>query len=193
MSGLRLFFGIPLAVVITVGLFLGMNSLISQDTDVPAPVDYVDIVVNANNPPPEGPEYPKSGEQLIPDDIVPPVIDTNSRERSPGPGPIFTGPIEGPGPDGDPDDLKFPSILSPIIRIEPQYPPRCLDRGKEGSAMVEFDITAEGAVINPRIVSTSDRCFNHRFLLEAVSRWRYSPPGKLVRGQRTTLTFKIAE
>ena len=189
MSGIRLFFGVPLAVLITAGLFIVMHALISNDIELaeqrkferwnysvkPEPLDKPDrqtpdIDVDISTPPPPVDVFPKGGDKSLP-----------------GPRGLPSD-IEAPGIEGD--DI-FPAILAPIIRIEPFYPDRCLARGLEGSVLVEFDITPDGAVVNPRILSTSSKCFN-KSVLQAVVRWRYSPPGKLVRGQKTTLSFRLA-
>ncbi len=191
MSGLRLFIGIPLAVAVTVGLFLVMNGMISKPVDFPPPGNYADIKINPDIPDPDGPEPPDLGPTTITEPTPPriPTTYTDPNRRTPDPIVIDPAPPSG----GGGEDIGIPKILSPIVRIEPPYPERCLNRGKEGNAMVEFDITAEGAVTNVRVISSSDRCFNHRSVIDAVSRWRYSPPGKLVRGQRTTLTFTLAQ
>jgi protein TonB len=86
----------------------------------------------------------------------------------------------------------------PLVRIPPQYPQRCMTRAADREAVtVEFDVTPEGNVVNPRVINASNSCFN-RAAMRAVERWRYNP--KIVDnvaeprlGVRTTIEFQLGE
>ncbi len=190
MSGIRLLIGLPIAALITTALFLMMNGFISKEGTVNAQKDIQKIVINA---PTDTKVEPIKKISILPEDLpdAPPPVNTKSTQT--GKKPIYPSlPPDVPkGPGGD-GIIGVGNILTPIVRIEPVYPERCALRGTEGSVLVEFDITPEGAVINPRILSTANRCFN-KAVINAVTRWRYSPTGRLVRGQKTTLTFRLAE
>ncbi|MEM9015233.1 MAG: energy transducer TonB, partial [Pseudomonadota bacterium] len=84
----------------------------------------------------------------------------------------------------------------PLVRIPPQYPDRCRS-SKVEYVLVEFDVTPEGSVVNPRVVESSNRCFD-RSSTRAVQRWKYAP--KIVDGEPrprqnvvTQFTYQPAE
>ena len=189
LSGLRLLFGLPIAGAVTVGLFMLMSGVLNH-SEFPEPKDPVVIgSINAKLDPIDGPEPP----DIIPSTIetTPPPVDTRSREGGdPVPGPIVTNkPI---GPDGGEEGpITLQQVLTPIIRIEPAYPENCASRGVEGTVTVEFDISPQGAVVNPRIISASNRCFEGP-TLRAVRGWKYSPTGRTTSNVRTNLTFRLA-
>ena len=66
------------------------------------------------------------------------------------------------------------AALYPILILPPAYPARCEGRGIEGQVVVIYDVTYGGAVVNARILSSTDDCFN-KAVLRAVSKWKYSP------------------
>ena len=71
----------------------------------------------------------------------------------------------------------------PLVRIPPQYPDRCQKaRMKTEIVVVEFDVTEQGQPVNPRVVNSTNTCFN-RASLRAVERWKYRP--KIVDGEPT--------
>ncbi|MBS3743322.1 MAG: energy transducer TonB [Wenzhouxiangellaceae bacterium] len=84
----------------------------------------------------------------------------------------------------------------PLVRIPPQYPQRCMARADTlESVSVEFDVTPEGTVVNPRVLNSTNSCFN-RAAMRAVERWRYNP--KIVEGVaeprlnvRTVIDFEL--
>lgn len=56
----------------------------------------------------------------------------------------------------------------------PQYPFDAKSRGVEGEVVVEFTVDETGAVVDPRVVSSTDRVFEEA-TLRAVSKWRFEP------------------
>jgi periplasmic protein TonB len=85
--------------------------------------------------------------------------------------------------------------IVPLVRINPDYPPRALSRGIQGWVIVEFTISATGTVKNPRVVDSSNSIFDDA-ALKAIARWRYNPKveeGVAVErvGVQTKLTFKL--
>jgi len=63
----------------------------------------------------------------------------------------------------------------PLVRINPDYPPRAQNRGIEGWVLVEFTITAAGTVRDPRVIDASPKGYFEDAALKAISRWRYNP------------------
>jgi protein TonB len=69
----------------------------------------------------------------------------------------------------------------PIVRVEPVYPRRALDRGIEGWVEVEFTVTEVGSISEPRILRSHPSAIFNKAALRAIERWKYEP--KLVDGQ----------
>jgi protein TonB len=63
----------------------------------------------------------------------------------------------------------------PLVRINPDYPPRALSRGLEGWVQVQFTITATGTVKDPIVVNAEPRNIFDDAALKAIARWRYNP------------------
>lgn len=188
----RWMFGLPGAMVVTVGLFLFMAAMIAE-RDAPTIVDppaKIDILARLTPTKPEA-ETPKPASIL---ETPPPPVDTRwTSDNEPAPGPIIDPtPLPGPGRESGPVLTPF---ASPRIQTQPAYPEACAARGVEGVVEVEFDVTPEGDVVNPRIVSSPDRCFD-REVIRTVTRWKYEPAfegDKAVarRGVRAYVTFVL--
>jgi protein TonB len=63
----------------------------------------------------------------------------------------------------------------PLVRINPDYPPRAQSRGIEGWVLIEFTITAAGTVRDARVVDASPKGYFEDAALKAIGRWRYNP------------------
>jgi protein TonB len=84
----------------------------------------------------------------------------------------------------------------PLVRIQPQYPPRAAARGIEGWVRCQFNITPAGGVVDAVVTDSEPRGMFDRAALEAVSRWKYNPKvegGVAVerRGVQVLLTFQL--
>jgi periplasmic protein TonB len=64
--------------------------------------------------------------------------------------------------------------IIPLVRINPDYPPRALSRGIEGWVIVQFTISATGTVKDQKVVDSSNKLFEDA-ALKAIARWRYNP------------------
>jgi len=85
----------------------------------------------------------------------------------------------------------------PLVRHNPQYPPRALEQKAGGYVQLEFDITTAGTVENVRVVKSDDAQFEQS-AFDALSKWRYLPrlsAGKRVRrdGVQTILRFVLTD
>lgn len=63
----------------------------------------------------------------------------------------------------------------PLVRVDPDYPPRAKQRGIEGYVDLEFTIGPAGTVEDPRVIGSSPPTVFDRAALRAVRRWRYNP------------------
>jgi TonB family protein len=83
----------------------------------------------------------------------------------------------------------------PLVRIAPDYPPEALRQGLEGRVILEFTVTAEGAIKDISVVESSAPIFEEPSI-RALSRWRYSPrviDGSAVErvGIQTVISFAL--
>ena len=63
----------------------------------------------------------------------------------------------------------------PLVRVDPDYPPRARQRGIEGYVDLEFTIGPTGAVENPKVIGANPTGVFDEAALRAVRRWRYNP------------------
>jgi protein TonB len=84
----------------------------------------------------------------------------------------------------------------PVVRIDPDYPPRALRGEIEGWVEVQFSVTSSGAVRDIVVVDSSPKNVFDAAALEAVARWRYNPkvedgiPVERI-GLRTLIRFEL--
>ena len=144
----------------------------------------------------------------------PPEIRTPEPERPPAPEPP---PEEGPQLEFTPDlshgitsDFQAPDPgrqavqppsradgdLMAIVRVQPVYPRRAVERAIEGYVIVEFTVNTFGLVEDPVVVEASPPGIFDQSALQAASRFKYQP--RVVSGQpvavsgvRTQLTFSL--
>jgi protein TonB len=82
---------------------------------------------------------------------------------------------------------------APLARVNPQYPLAALRRGVEGWVLLEFTVTAAGAVTGVVVVDSEPPSVFDRAALRAVRQWRYRP--KIVDGapvQRPGVRVKLS-
>lgn len=97
--------------------------------------------------------------------------------------------ISGGGSDRD---------IMPLVRVNPEYPRRALQRGIEGWVQLQFTISAAGTTKDIKIVDAEPNNVFDDAALQAVARWRYNPRvenGVAVErvGVRILLRFKLDE
>jgi len=88
--------------------------------------------------------------------------------------------------------------IIPLVRINPDYPPRALSRGVEGYVIVQFTITAAGMVKDVIVVEAKPKGLFDDAAVRAVGRWRYNPKvvdGVAVErvGIQTMITFQLED
>jgi len=199
MGLIRIILGVPVAGAVTVALFLLMTTLIGLGDDIKLEEDSENIVINitrqieeidfnrgpqeVDRPELDTPPPPPPNVAEKPQDIA----DVGTASSIPDFEPVDTG--SGFNPDRN---------VQPLVRIEPQYPERCLSRADdEENVRVEIDVDENGDVADVRIIDSTNSCFD-REVIRAVRRWKYQPKvqdGKAVprAGVRTTLTFRGPE
>ena len=173
---LRIVTGLPGAAIITTLIFLLLASVIARHQDVQLDEDR-SVQINVTR-------QIEDRSMQRPEDFQRPVLD-----QPPPPPPMVSDPSFRPSmavqmgemPDLRGGDLDIGTGFNPdrdaqpLVRIPPQYPGRCQRTARPvETVVVEFDVTPEGTVINPRVVNSSNACFNPA-AMRAVERWRYQP------------------
>ncbi len=180
---------LAIAALITFGLFTVMSALIASQPG--AVISHPSIPVTLTRVPVEPQPIPE------PDPVLPPIpepvprvpvdgIPTGEKTMKPvglpqGPAGGWFDPIQSgiPGPT-----IHVPSADQseiPIVRVEPVYPRRALDRGIEGWVEVEFTVTEVGSISEPTILQSHPSAIFNKAALHAIERWKYEP--KVVDGQ----------
>jgi periplasmic protein TonB len=173
---LRMATGMPGALLITILIFLLLASVISRQQDVQL-TDDRSVQINVTR-------QLEDRSAQRPEDFVRPVLD-----QPPPPPPMVSDPSFRPSMSvqmGELPDLSSTQLdigtgfnpdrdAQPLVRIPPQYPGQCQRMARQNeTVVVEFDVTPEGTVVNPRVVNSTNSCFN-RAATSAVARWRYQP------------------
>ena len=86
----------------------------------------------------------------------------------------------------------------PVVRVNPQYPPRAAERGIEGWVELVFTVSTAGAVQDAEILDAQPANVFNRAALRAVRKWKYNPKiedGKPVvrRAVHVRLNFRLAD
>jgi protein TonB len=89
------------------------------------------------------------------------------------------------------------NMLTPIVRIEPQFPRKAAMQGIEGHVVLSFEVTETGTVDKVEVVSSKPRRIFDMSAKRAVLKWKYKPQtddGKPVRvAQKVQLDFKLTQ
>ncbi|MEE2690982.1 MAG: energy transducer TonB [Pseudomonadota bacterium] len=197
-SFVRLFVGIPGAIVVTILLFLVMSNLIRQNVKLDEAKDALKLNITA--------QIQDTDLSNVNKEFKRPTLDT-----PPPPPPAVNDPSNRPALDGvraavPQLDVKLnvgtgfnpDRDAQPLVRIPPQYPERCMARAKaRENVLVEFDVTPEGTTTNIRVVDSTNSCLNSA-AMRSVERWKYQP--KIVdnqaqwrRGVQTNVAFELSE
>ncbi|MCK4840982.1 MAG: energy transducer TonB [Methylococcales bacterium] len=69
----------------------------------------------------------------------------------------------------------------PLVRIPPRYPMRAANRGIEGWVKIEFTITEQGTVKDPKVIDAMPGKIFDRAALQAIRRWKFK--AKVIGGE----------
>ena len=201
----RIIVSILLGALVAFGLFVVMAKLIENSArpadEVPeAPV--IDIVMQEPDdetqtrtrkppPPPPPPQQPPKVQPVEPEAAEPntdgfslaiPSVDTG------GVG-VDIGGVGAMQRDGD---------ATPIVRIDPKYPPDAAHDGREGWVKLQFTINEQGGVDDISVIDADPKRIFDREARRALSKWKYKPKivdGKAVKqeGMFVQLDFKLEQ
>lgn len=202
MSAIRIFISACLAVGITACLFALMAYLIYMNESAPnegKTIKIADITMpqtkietqydtqkpdkpeEPDTPPPEQPQM----EMDTPDadmsgiNIAAPTANTD----------LNVAGVGGFGGDGE---------YLPIVKVQPVYPRRALQRGIEGYVIVEFTVTTNGSVRDPVVVESNPPKIFDNAAMKAALKFKYKPrviDGTPIEvpGVQNKITFAIAD
>ena len=198
----RFLIAIILAAAVTLGLFFLMQSLIKSGgsalTEAPkgSVLDFVrvkkDEAVQKKDRKPQKPAKPEQQ----PPQMQQPQMD------SPNPDAATNGMDFGADVTAD---LSLDGGLAlesgdgeylPIVRVAAVYPRRALQRGIEGFVDVEFTVTKQGSVRDPKVVQSSPEGIFEQAALDATLKYKYKPrvvngEAMEVSGVEVRVTFEI--
>ncbi|MBU2113502.1 MAG: TonB family protein [Gammaproteobacteria bacterium] len=81
--------------------------------------------------------------------------------------------------------------LAPVMRVEPRYPVQAAQQGIAGYVQIQFDVDAQGNVINADVIKAVPEQVFAKEALVAVQQWKYTATGQLHKAQRVQLDFEL--
>jgi TonB family protein len=203
---------LPLALIITLGIFLFMQRLINVDASNLDRVDIAAAVSLYKPPPPEDPEpeeepepeaaeeEPKMESLSAAVDSPEPVTQVDAPALDVGMTGIDIGPVgegwsapavAGTGLEGLGQDNSGYVEVVPYTTRSPAVPELAWKNKVNGWVLVVFNVDRDGTTKNIRILDANPRGVFEETVIDAVSSWRYSVNGiKNYRGDMV-LTQKI--
>lgn len=204
----RVFTSLAAAAVVTLGLFLLMNSLIELgqvELDKSQGVRISDFIRQKRHS--QVQTKKRELPQRKPVESQPKAPSLNL-PRSGGPGaqpvvemhapvPTFERKIRlagGPSMGSAVSDAE----TVPLVRIQPMYPRAAAQKRLEGWVLLEFTIATTGAVKDARVIDSRPPNIFDRAALQAILKWKYKPKivdGTAVetRGVQVKLTFRLED
>ncbi|MCS3902555.1 protein TonB [Methylohalomonas lacus] len=208
------------AVILNLLLFYFIQELVSGDQDGMQDyedVQFVDFVRMREEEPEPEPERKEEEPPEPPDEPEPQQQPEMAEPEAPEPQQQAQPSVSAPnidipmGIDGVPyvgDFMKSPTPepqkpdtsgvltdIQPTSKVPPQYPPRALRSGIEGSVTVEFTITTDGTVKDPEIVAADPEHIFNDAVLRSIRRWKFEKQrvdGEVVeRRARQVVRFKL--
>ncbi len=195
----RFLVSLLLGAAVTFALFSFMAFLVSSgDMTKQDPLDNIIVEVNTTPPksaaerrqrvppppppPPKTPPKPQAPEPEANNNSGGLTFNMPSVNLS-GANTGMSAPGAGFGRDGD---------ASPIVRIDPKYPPQAARDGKEGWVKLSFTINELGGVEEVEVIDAQPKRIFNKAAKRALKKWRYKP--KVVDGKpqrRPGLTVQL--
>lgn len=180
----RYIIGVIGGAIATFVLFLLMQALIKSDKDPFSDalrgkvLDFVrlqddqDLITKVRKPkPPPPPDEP-------PPDLPKPDFDSSNMSQGVEIGAVKVDlNLNVSGAGGFSSDGEY----LPIVKVAPIYPRRAQTRGIEGYVLLEFIVTATGAVRNPVVIEAKPPGIFDRSAISAALKFKYKP--KVVNGE----------
>ncbi|MCV2883637.1 energy transducer TonB [Aestuariibacter sp. AA17] len=192
MAAPRILIAFALSLVITLGLFYVMQSLIKMGgsalTEPPRGnvLDFVRVkqeeTVEKKERKPKKPPKPEEP----PPQMQQPQLDSPSPDAE-GASMNFAADVAG--------DVALEGGLAlengdgeylPIVKVSPVYPRRALSRGIEGYVIVEFTVTKQGSVKDPVVIEANPADIFNQAAVDAALKFKYKP--RVINGEATEVS-----
>jgi len=205
MNPVRLAGAGALAVATTFALIFTMHQLIEANMKAPdeeEPIKVADVVMpetkietKYDTSKPDKPDEPEQPPPDMPEpEFDQPDVDNALNMSAPAANAdLKVGGIGGFASEGD---------YLPIVKVQPQYPRRALQRGIEGWVVVEYTVTKNGSVRDPRVVEAFTKDGNpttifNRAAVKSALKYKYKPrvvDGEPIEvpGVKTKISFNMA-
>jgi len=198
----RYLVGIVLAIAMTFALLWGMQAIISGGNDALSDpprgnvLDFIrlkkeEAVVKKDRKPKKPPK---------PKEPPPPMVQPKMQQSKPNTDAVstsFAADIQADtglagGLSLDSGDGEY----LPIVKVAPIYPRRAQSRGIEGYVIVEFVVTKNGSVRDPRVIQAEPEGVFDRAAMDAALKFKYKPRvvdgvAMEVAGVQNKITFQI--
>lgn len=170
-----------LSIAVTIALLWSMQALISGGNNVltEAPrgnvLDFIrlkkDEAIVKKERKPQKPQKPKQPPpQMQQPQLQQANPNTNAVSTS------FSAPVDtGGGLSGGLSLDTSDGDYLPIVKVAPIYPRRAQSRGIEGYVIVEFTVTKNGSVRDPRVVEAQPEGVFDRAAMDAALKFKYKP------------------
>lgn len=182
MNAGRLISSVVPAAIITAGLLLTMQILISQNLKEPdassefkipdISMPSQDISTEYDTRKPDKPDEPEAPPPELPE----PEFENLDAETSVSVSPDLSAKLNIDGIGGFSSDGDY----LPIVKPAPRYPPRALSRGLEGYCTVEYTVTKTGETRDVTVVDCPDSIFA-KSSVDAAEKFKYKP--KVIDGE----------
>lgn len=209
-SGVKAFFassGVKagaLGLVVTLALFYLMAQLIAgganlnKSDDTENFIEFVrlkkeDMVQERKRQLPKKPPEPK---KPPPPQQMSVAADEPSKPKMQMNLPKLSTSLKGNGPYLGPGGAGGGSGVTPIVRLDPEYPRKAAMQGIQGWVQLSFDITTMGTVENVKVMKSKPKRIFDMAAKRALLKWKYRPKmegGKPVpqTGEMVQLDFKL--
>jgi protein TonB len=172
--GLRYPTALAFGLLLTAAIFWSLWSLTNVTFYIPAvvgtPLEFPgvrpDTVVEERNK--------VEPQPILPPTVLPPIIGIVDPTVEIIP-PVTTRPVDPPVIERTVTRFMQDRDVQPLVRINPDYPPRAEAQGIEGWVKVQYTITGTGAVTDVKVVESEPPSVFDNAAVKAVSRWRYNP------------------
>ncbi|MDA8708324.1 energy transducer TonB [Hellea sp.] len=197
---IRWFIGVPVAALVTVGLFVLMMTLIAEEFKPQEKVANASFEIN---PTVDDIKVIKreTKVQQVKKVVTPPPPPMIERQQAAKPQERIAS-LEGAIPEFEApkiDKQNFKIAVSdrdaqPLVRIPPIMPPRA---EKSGHCNVRFDVSPEGAPFNVTATYCTQSLFE-RSTIKSVTKWKYNPKivdGRAVarKGVENKVTYQLSD
>lgn len=176
----RILGSVMLASGITLGLFVLMDALTSQDEIVATPTKILPTVVLGFEPD-DDPVIEREKIKPMPEPKKAPPTPPMQTQTEPSDG--FTDIAFVPGNGVDPITIdpgmqhagQSDRSASPVVRINPKYPPQAARDGIEGWVTLRFDISPAGTTENIQVIDAQPKRTFINAARRALAKWKYRP------------------